>query len=282
MGPDPNLSQALTAGGGTFNGSFNIDPFLPNTGNYANPLNILSATLSLYGYSSPQATQVLNSYSSAQTYAGSFQYSYYYYQGSSFYYYNCGWGGCYSAAYTTGGVGYGPITDNTYTDTVTNLDNTTDTASITAGADTFTASDNTHTVTNQGTTTSYSYSSYGGGYSYNGYNYSYGIPFSYYSGPTYRYDYLNATTTINDSIYGSLQTTDSLSAASIAQLSQLGILNFSVLAASGQFNLTEVSLVVTLDQSTTVPEPGTLSVFGFGLLLLALRARQIRRPDANE
>jgi hypothetical protein len=142
------------------------------------------------------------------------------------------------------------------------LDNTTDTAAVTAGADTLTASDR-ETVTNLGSTTAFQSSSSSGGGST-----------SYY----YQTNYYTSTDTIDDYISGALSATEALSAASLALLSENGQLSYSVDPSSGQFELTQLTLTVTLDQSVAVPEPGSLSVFGFGLLLLALRARSLKRP----
>jgi hypothetical protein len=272
------LGQTLTAGGATFNGAFNIDSLLPATGYYAAPLNILSAVVALYGYSSPQTTSTLNSYSYASNGTGQyFQYTVTYWQGNSngVYYYNCYWG-CYSYAYSYSYTGTGTVYDNVSTDNITAQDSTVDTASITAGTTSLTGSDSV-TSAYAGGYGYYQGSYYGGGYYYSGYNYNYGIPYSSSEGSTYEDVNFDNYNTTDSGYFGALQATGSLDAVSIAELSQGGILDFSVSAANGQFTPSDVTITVTLDQS--VPEPGALSIFGFSLLLLALRARQIRRLD---
>jgi hypothetical protein len=276
-----DLNQALTAGNGSATGLFDINSLLPTTGNYAAPLNLISATVSVYGYSNPQANQIVSGYSAyQQTGQTNYYYTYYqlesgyyyYYYISGYYAYYCGWGDtCYYTNYAEGEAyyyyyspetGYATVTTETAYNTVTNLDNTTDTAAVTAGADTLTASDQ-ETVTNFGSTTAFQSSSSSGGGST-----------SYY----YQTNYYTSTDTIDDYISGALSATEALSAASLALLSENGQLSYSVDASSGQFELTQLTLTVTLDQSVAVPEPGSLSVFGFGLLLLALRARSLKRP----
>ncbi|MDB5397337.1 MAG: hypothetical protein JWM91_4843 [Rhodospirillales bacterium] len=260
-----NVSQALTAGG-TFTGMFDISSLLPTNGNYSTPLNILSATLAVYGYSSPASQQIIGAYSGyQQSYAGNYYYVYYYYVPGYQYYYNCGWGNtCYYNGYNQGVGATGTIYNETQYNTVTNLDDTTDTASTTIGADTLTKSDS-RTVTNLGT--------------------SHTLTNGYYSGSPYGslyYNYYSDTSTVDDFISGDLSASTALSAATLALLGQGGTLSFSTAAASGQFTITQYDLTVTLDNSISVPEPSTLSVFGFSLLLLALRARSIKRPATRQ
>jgi hypothetical protein len=258
-----SVSQALSAGGGGFTGTFDINSLLPTTGNYSTPLNILSATFAVYGYSSPQSQQVVGSYSGyQQTYAGAYAYTYYYYVPGYTYYYNCGWfsdcEGGYSGYYVQQ-TGYAPIYNEDAYNTVTNLDNVTDTQSTTIGADTLASSDQQQATTDLGTSRTYLGGNGGGGSAY--------------------YNYYYDTDTVDSFISGDLSSSEALSAASLSLLADDGILSFTTVASSGQFVITGYSLNVTLDQSVSTPEPSTLSIFGFGLLLVALRARSANRPS---
>jgi hypothetical protein len=261
-----NVSQALTAGGGTFSGTFDINSLLPTTGNYSSPLNILSATLAVYGYSSPASQQVVGAYSGyQQSYAGAYYFTYYYYVPGYTYYYSCGWFAYCEAGYSgyyQAATGSAAVVNEDAYNTLTNLDNTTDTQSTTVGADTLTSSDQ-RTVTNLGTTRTNTSNYYPG----NGYT---------------DYQYFNDTDTINDFISGDLSGSQALSAATLLLLGQGGTLGFSTAAAGGQFVVTQYDLTVTLDQSLAAPEPSTLSIFGFGLLLIALRARSVNRPPRHQ
>jgi hypothetical protein len=258
-----NISTALSAGG-TYNGLFDINSLLPTTGNYSAPLNILSATLTVYGYSSPAAQQVLGQYSNyAQSYSGSYYYTYYYYVPGYTYYYNCGWGDTcsyYYGGYYQQAQASAPVYTNTRTVTNTNLDSVTDTLQVTTGDQTFSGSDS-RTIVDNGVSQTYD------GQSGNT------------NGGAINYYYTN-TDNVDDFIYGNLSATGALDAASLALLGQGGTLSFVAAAASGQFTITQYALSVTLEQS--VPEPGTLSVFGFSLLLLALRARSLDRPARRQ
>ena len=270
-----NLNQDLSAGNGSYAGTFNINSLLPGIGNYTDPLQILSASVEAYGYSSPNPTTVYGAYGAyQQTSDGGYYYPYTYvtsygYNQSYTYSYSCGWAGwdtCYSTGYywvysPTYATAYYYVPDFNETEyrTVTNLDNTTDTAAVTTGSDTFSGSDSTHTVQTVGTEQTYL-----------GENGNYG--------DSEYYDYEN-TTTVDDYLYGTLSAGGSLSTTSLLELAAAGTLPFQVDATNGQFDLSQLTLTVTLNQSASVPEPGTLSIFGFSLLVLALRARSIHRPE---
>ncbi len=274
-----SLSQNLSAGdGGTYAGTFNINSLLPTSGNYSDPLQILSASVEAYGYSSPNPATVYGAYSAyQQTDAGGYNYPYTYltsygYNQPYTYSYSCGWAGwstCYATGYyfvysPTYATAYYYVPDYNETEyrTDTNLDNTTDTAKVVAGSDSFTGSDSTHTVQTVGSETSYQYTAG----SQNG---------------SPEYFYYESTTTVDDYLYGALSAGGPLTSASLLELAAGGTLPFEIDATSGQFNLSQLTLTVTLNQSTSVPEPGTLSIFGFSLLLLALRARSIRPPEVR-
>jgi hypothetical protein len=265
-----NLSQDLSASsGGTYSGTFNINSLLPTTGDYTDPLQLLTASVAVFGYSNPNATLNVGAYSAyQQSYAGSYYYSYQYVAGYYSYTYYSSWGGScwngcttYAPYYATAYVAV-PIYDETQYRTNTNLDSTTDSVTLSTGGGTTISGADARTVTDLGTTLT-AQSQGGGG----------GSPYYYY------YSY---TDTVDDFVSGGLSASGALTAASLALLSQDGTLSYSVMATSGQFNLSQLTLTVTLDQSPApAPEPGTLPIFGFGLLLIAWRARMVYRPTTR-
>lgn len=83
--------------------------------------------------------------------------------------------------------------------------------------------------------------------------------------------------TVENSYYGPLSTTVSLSANDLAGLNSSGLLNFSVKAQQGNFGLQSAYLTFDLRElSAAAPEPGTwaMMLVGFGLMGSALRHRR--------
>jgi hypothetical protein len=286
-----NLSQAVSSGGGGVSGLFDINSLLPTTGNYSDPLQLISATVAAYGYSNPSninTTQTnYSAYQSAfnGTYTTYYyqqpeSYPYYYYYVAGYYSYytsswsnNCGnsWSGCttyypyyaegvYYYYYTYTAQGQAANYNQTRYATQTNTDATTDTLRITTAGGTTATGVDAETVTDLGSTVTYTGSGPDG----------LGTD-SYY----------NSVDVINDYISGPLSTSTALNAASLDLLAQAGTLAYTLAADTGNYIATQLTLTVTLDQSP-VPEPSTLSIFGFGLLLVAYRARRIKqRPSQN-
>ena len=285
-----NLSQAVSSGGGSVSGLFDINSLLPTTGNYSDPLQLVSATIAAYGYSNPSNINTSQTnYSAYQsTFAGSYTTYYYPYTAQGYYYYTafggyysytsyswsygCEFSGCtyytpyyYTALgyyyYTAYAQGQAPNHNLTEYATQTNKDATTDTLRITTDGGTTATGVDSETVTDLGSTVTY----IGPGGDGNG-------------GTNYFY---NSVDVINDYISGPLSTSAALNAASLDLLAQAGTIGYTLAADTGNYIATQLTLTVTLDQSP-VPEPSTLSIFGFGLLLVAYRARRIKqRPSQN-
>jgi len=241
-----NVNSLLTQGGGTATGQFDITSLLIPPASFNQPYDVVSATITAYGYSAPNATAVTGDYGSYNQTGTTSHIVYYSYS------YGCGWSTCY---------GYGSyyVTDYIYQRdrTQTNLDNVADTMQLTAGGDTFGGSASTHDTSFVSSSTVYD------GYGYNGTNYSY---------------YYSYTAVVNDILYGNLAAGGALSATAVSDLAQDGKLSFAVGASLGQFTLQSLQLDVTVNENppqadVSVPEPVPAGPMSAGLLLLMLYRR---------
>ena len=245
-----NVNSYLTQGGGTLTGQFDITGLLAPPASFNQPYDVVSATITAYGYSAPNATQLVGGYGSYYQTGTTSHIVYYSYS------YGCGWSTCY---------GYGSyyVTDYIYQHdrTQTNLDNVADTLQLTAGGDNFSGAASSHD-------TSFLYSNtFYEGSNYNGSSYSY---------------FYSYTAIVNDILDGNLSAGGSLSAGALGDLAQDGKLPFSVDAALGQFTLYGLQLTVTLNENPAqgdigVPEPVPAGPIGAGMLLLMLYRRLARR-----
>lgn len=241
-----NLNAGLTQGGGTATGQFDITGLLAPPSSFIQPYDVVSATISAYGYSAPATTQVTGAYS---TYSLTNSYTY-----TNYYSYSCGW---FSTCY-----GSYDVTNRTYqrSQTNTNLDNVADTMQLTAGGDQFSGAVTSHD------TSIVSASTQSDGSSANNLN-----------GTDYYYTYYSV---VNDILSGALSAGGTLSATALADLAQDGLLPFSVDASIGQFTLQSVTLDVTLNANgaqSDIPEPEPVAPMSAGLLLLMLYRRLTRK-----
>ena len=240
-----NMNTALTQGGGAATGQFDITGLLTPPSSFNQPYDIVSATITAYGYSAPDVTQVTGAYGGYYQSGTTSHIVYYSYS------YSCGWSTCY-------GYGSYGVTDYIYRQdrTQTELDNVADTLQLNAGGDTFSGAVTTHEaafVSSNGV-----YDGQGG---------------SYTGGYSYYYSYTNI---VNDILFGNLSAGGALSTTALADLAQDGLLSFSVDASLGQFTLQSLTLDVTLNANAAqndIPEPEPIGPMSAGLLLLMLYRR---------
>jgi hypothetical protein len=238
-------------GGPAFNGQFDIRSLLTPASSFNQPYDVVSATVTAYGYSPVQATSQTVSPYSQYTQTGTTSRTVYY-----SYSYSCGWGATCT--------GYGSYTVNDVTETryntVTNRDPIADTIHLDVGSDSFSGTVSEF-VANQGSSSPV---------------------FDGQSGTeTGRYTYYYSITSfVTDFLYGNLSAGGALTAPALADLAQDGILPFSVDASIGQFYLNAAVLTVTLNQNPAqadVPEPIPLGPMGTGLFLLMLHRRLAKK-----
>jgi hypothetical protein len=239
-----SVNQLLSAGGAAFSNVFSIGSLLASqnlTGE-----QIVSATITAYGYSDPTVNQ---STSSTVQYA---TYSYAAYNLQYTYSYGCGWGGtCYATAYN----GYGLYRGYENLTTVTQTDNIQDQMQLVAGA----ASTGAGVV---GQAYSSSYANNGASYASNG---------------TLGYDtYTYVTQTNTVGYYGALSATANAVDSDLATLNATDQLAFSVDAANGAFNLSQVTLSVDVEP-VPLPAPVLLLSGGLGIVAAAARRRRAKR-----
>ena len=244
-----NVNSALTQGGGAATGQFDITGLLTPASSFNQPYDVVSATITAYGYSAPDATPVVGNYNSYSAGTGS-----HFVQTG----YSCGWfSSCSPTGYTAYDYYY-----NSYR-TITNSDPVSDTILLSAGGDSFGG-----TVTGHDTST-VSFNVFDGSATYG----------SYQSGYSYYNFY---TTTVNDILFGALSAGGALSATALADLAQDGLLSFSVDASIGQFTLQSLTLDVTVNENASqadiaTPEPAPVAPISAGLLLLMLYRRIARK-----
>lgn len=247
------VSQTITLAellsGSSTGVSFNINSQLAASGHAAG--GILSADLVVYGYSdaqyNPAQAQAYSGYETTGSsihYVG-YSYTYYTYVPGSCYYSSWGGGYCYSG-YSYSYTGYNSYGVQDY-DTlrsrdVLHVDDVADTMVVTAGASSATASASGHTTQVNG-------------YGSKVYERTDG---DYYNGYAYRY---NRERDVYDAIAGSIETVLHLDAAALADLTSDGMIDALVGASAGSFTLNSASLTVVAD-TTPMPEPGTLALFG--------------------
>jgi hypothetical protein len=250
-----SIGALETAGGGTLSGTFNINGLLAAGLN--EPYNILSATMTGFGFSDINYSGPVASNYTGYQYNGGYSYTYYISVPYT-YSYSCGWGctnyatGYYSVAQPGYVNSYLQSHDVIYTDNV--ADQLTISAAGTSATGTASTSYNA-----TGDYGGESYTSSSSGSDYVNYNY-------------------DRQRDVYYAIYGETDITTALGAGALAALSSTGLLDYSVSVPTGQVTVNSVQLSVTYD-NTPIPEPASVAalVAGIGGLAAWGRRRKVRK-----
>lgn len=233
---------------------FNVNSLLSSQGLTSG--DALSGTLVVYGLSDINyAGATPTPYSGYDTqYAGSHTAAYYYWVSG---YSNCNswsWSCYYSPGYT--GVGYYSVPDynEIRTRDIQHIDSVADVMSVTVGATTVSDTADQH------------YSATGG---YGSYNYE----GSSGGGNNSQYTYYNRERDTYEATYGDLNTSMTLDATAMADLTADGIISAFASAPVGQYRLLSAELTVTAE----APEPASLGLLGLGLAGIGMARRRRRK-----
>lgn len=247
-----SIGALESAGGGTLSGTFNINGLVAAGLN--EPYNILSATMTGFGFSDINYSAPVAANYTGYQYNGVYTYTYYVNVPYT-YSYSCGWGAtCYGTSF------YSQQQSNTSTNflqshDVLHIDNVADQLTISAAGTSATG------------TASTSYSATGGYGSESLTSVLAGIGYFYY----------DRQRDVYSAQYGETDATTALGAGALSALSSTGLLDYTVSVPTGQVTVNSVQLSVTYDNAP-IPEPTSAAAFVAGIGGLAAWGRRRKVP----